>query len=91
MSVYTKFQEVLMAKRKLTFDNAIEELEELVNEINNNDLPLEETVALYKKGIELSIYCNQSINTIEQQVQILVGNSKDSFALEPFDSIVDKE
>jgi exodeoxyribonuclease VII small subunit len=70
-----------MAKKKLTFENAIEQLEDIIDKLDDNDIPLLESVELYKKGVELSIFANTSLDTIEQEVMVLSGTTKESFKL----------
>ena len=62
------------------FESALAELETIVTQMENGQLPLEHSLAAYKQGIELLRYCQQTLQATEQQIQIL--NEKN--ILEPY-------
>jgi exodeoxyribonuclease VII small subunit len=69
------------------FESAIKELEELVADMESGRLTLEESLAAYKRGIELSAYCQKTLNAAEQQVKILEnGALKDFDGQSPLDA-----
>ena len=43
-----------MANTALTFEEAMEQLETIVERLEEGDVPLEEAITIYKKGMELS-------------------------------------
>ena len=53
----------------LTFEQAFAELEESVRTLERGDLPLEESLALYERGQELSAYCARLLDEAELKVQ----------------------
>jgi exodeoxyribonuclease VII small subunit len=53
----------------LTFEQAFAELEESVRTLERGDLPLEESLALYERGQELSAYCAKLLDEAELKVQ----------------------
>jgi exodeoxyribonuclease VII small subunit len=53
----------------LTFEQAFAELEESVRTLERGDLPLEESLALYERGQELSAYCAKLLDGAELKVQ----------------------
>lgn len=53
---------------KLTFEQALKRLEEIVKELENETTPLEESVVLFQEGVELSKICSKKISNIEQRV-----------------------
>lgn len=57
--------------KKLTFEEAMEKIEEIVEKLENKTASLEETVELYKEGTELSVLCNKMIDEAEQKIKIL--------------------
>ncbi|TCS74025.1 exodeoxyribonuclease VII small subunit [Sulfuritortus calidifontis] len=60
------------------FESALAELEGLVERMESGQLPLEESLAAYRRGIELTSYCQQKLNAAEQQVKLLEdGRLKD--------------
>jgi exodeoxyribonuclease VII small subunit len=54
---------------ELTFEQAFAELEESVRTLERGDLPLEESLALYERGQELSAYCATLLDKAELKVQ----------------------
>lgn len=55
----------------LAFEDAMTELEQLVGQIESGQLPLEQSLAAYKRGSELLLHCQKSLADVEQQVRIL--------------------
>lgn len=72
-----------MAKKK-TFEQAINRLEEIISIMENSDTSLEQGVKLYKEGIELSVFCGESLNKIEQEVTILQQDTQGIFKQKTF-------
>ena len=56
------------------------ELERLVEQMEAGELPLEGSVAAYKRGSELVKYCSTQLDTVESQVKILEGDMLKPFA-----------
>ena len=53
------------------FEQALTELESIVSQMESGQLPLEQSLAAYKRGTELLLSCQRSLAAIEQQIQIL--------------------
>lgn len=53
---------------KLTFENALKQLEETVSKLESNELTLDESIELYSKGNELSAFCLKCLD--EAQLKI---------------------
>ncbi|ACT49846.1 MULTISPECIES: exodeoxyribonuclease VII small subunit [Methylovorus] len=60
-----------IADAPLTYESAVSELEALVQQMETNQLPLELSLAAYKRGAELLKFCQQTLADVDQQVQIL--------------------
>lgn len=58
-----------------SFEAAIVELEGLVARMETGQLPLEQSLAAYKRGAELLQYCQSALQAAEQQVKILEENT----------------
>lgn len=71
-----------MTEKKLSFDEALGQLEAVVRQLELGELPLEKSIELYKKGMELSGECHQKLQTIEAEVAKLVdaGNTISDFS-----------
>ena len=66
-------------EEKMTFEQALHRLEEIVEKLQTGEIELEKAYALFEEGIQLSRECEQKLNAIEQKmVQILEnGQQKD--------------
>ena len=68
-----------------TFEQALAELETLVDQLERGDLTLEASLESFERGVALAGICQRALTQAEQRVEILMG--KDASAkLEPFDS-----
>ena len=57
-----------------TFEQSIAELEEIVEQLENGDVTLDESLGLFEKGIKLSKSCQKMLDTAEKKVSILMTN-----------------
>lgn len=69
---------------KLTFEEAMLKIEEIVSKLEKGTAGLEETVELYKEGTELSVLCNKMIDEAEQKIKIL-AKTKNGLEEKDFD------
>jgi exodeoxyribonuclease VII small subunit len=56
---------------KLSFEQALGELEATVHRLEAGDLTLEEAIALYERGVRLARRCSDTLDSAELQVQQL--------------------
>ena len=61
-----------MAKKKMNFEKSLSELEALVEEMEQGDLSLEDSLKHFEKGIGLTTECQQALQSAELKVQELV-------------------
>ncbi|MBM7607157.1 exodeoxyribonuclease VII small subunit [Lysinibacillus composti] len=66
-----------------TFAVAMSELEEIVRKLEQGDVPLEEAIDLYKKGMELSQFCHEKLQNAEQQLISIVNENGEKQPFEP--------
>lgn len=71
----------------LSFDQAISQLEEVVQELEGGGLSLEKALELFAKGIELSRICNRNLQAAEQRIAILTKDEGEGLFLEDIDSL----
>jgi exodeoxyribonuclease VII small subunit len=72
----------------LAFDRALEELRDVVVRLEDGGLPLEESIALYERGVALHEHCGTLLQAAELRVQRLVdaaGGSTRTLDLRPGD------
>ena len=53
------------------FEAAIAELESIVKKLEEGDLPLEESLAFYERGVQLSRFCHARLEEAERRIEIL--------------------
>ncbi|HEY7986226.1 MAG TPA: exodeoxyribonuclease VII small subunit [Methylophilaceae bacterium] len=53
------------------FEAALADLEAIVDQMENNQLPLEQSLDAYKRGAELLRFCQQALQEAEQKVRVL--------------------
>jgi exodeoxyribonuclease VII small subunit len=54
------------------FEEALAELEKLVERLERGDLPLEEALKTFERGVELTRHCQTSLKSAQQKVEILL-------------------
>lgn len=64
-----------MAKKKINFEKSLSDLETLVEEMEQGDLSLEESLKRFEKGIGLTTDCQQALQSAELKVQELVDKN----------------
>lgn len=62
-----------------TFETALVELENIVTGMEAGQMPLEQSLAAYKRGAELLKFCQAALQDAQQQVKILEDNVLKSF------------
>jgi exodeoxyribonuclease VII small subunit len=67
-----------------SFEESLKKLENIVAQLEQGDLPLEESLKLFEEGIALSAVCKQELDAAEGKVQMLVKQRDGSHKLEPF-------
>lgn len=55
----------------MTFEAAVNELENIVSQMESKQLPLQDTLAAFKRGTALLQHCQKTLAEVEQQVRIL--------------------
>lgn len=63
-----------------SFEDAMAELEQLVEKMESGELPLETSVAAYQRGSALVKYCAAQLERVEKQVKVLEGEMLRPFA-----------
>ena len=72
------------------FEQALTELETLVERLERGDLPLDEALKLFERGVTLTRHCQSSLQAAQQKVEILLKRSADAQP-EPFEDGADEE
>ena len=75
-----------MAKKMLSFEEAMQRLEEIVRLLERGDVPLEESLALFEEGSGLIAQCSKLLDHAEQKVIKLKKGSDGAPVELPFDA-----
>jgi len=65
------------------FENSLAELELLVARLEQGDVPLEEALKTFERGVALTRQCQTALRTAQQKVEVLLTRNGDE-SLEPF-------
>ena len=69
-----------------SFEVSLGELEKIVGKLEGGDLPLEESLELFEKGIKLSRECRERLANAERRIEILIKDSNGGFAAAEIDA-----
>ena len=67
-----------MVDKKLSYEEAVDQLEDIVESLERDKASLEESVEMFKKGVDLYKYCNSLLSKAEGEVKILLEDSNES-------------
>lgn len=71
---------------KTTFEQSMKKLEQIVEELESGDLPLEDAMKKFEEGIKLSTLCSEKLDETEKKITLLIEDQKGSVLEKPFDS-----
>jgi exodeoxyribonuclease VII small subunit len=69
------------------FESAMEEIEQVVEQIESGELSLEESLAAYEKGVGLVKFCYQKLNEVEKRIEFLVKDKEGKLQLKVFENL----
>jgi len=71
------------------FESAIAELERIVKQLEEGDLPLDKSLALFERGVSLSRYCHDQLGSAERRIEQLTerGDLRDASQLIDLDDV----
>ena len=61
-----------MVKKEKKFEEAMSELEQIVQQLERGDVPLDEAIAKFQEGMALSQYCNETLTKAEETVRAMI-------------------
>ena len=71
--------------KTVDFEAALEELEAIVERLEHGDLPLEESLRQFERGVELTRSCQAALKQAEQKVKVLTARPGAEATLEDFE------
>ncbi len=67
-----------MTDKKHSFEESMDRLETIVRDLESNEKPLDETIALFEEGLKLVKNCDEKLKQFETQVDTLMKENGDS-------------
>lgn len=68
------------------FESSLEQLERIVRQLEQGDLPLEKSLELFEQGVILSRACQERLNEAERRIEILTRDNQGRPTTRPFES-----
>jgi exodeoxyribonuclease VII small subunit len=59
-------------ENELSFEKALAELEDIVKRLEKGELTLDESIECFRRGVELTKYCNKRLDEAERSITVLV-------------------
>ena len=69
---------------ELSFEKALEELEQIVEKLEKGGLSLNESLTLFEKGVKMARFLREELEKAEKKVEILLKDEKGEVKKEPF-------
>jgi exodeoxyribonuclease VII small subunit len=73
-----------MASDKRKFEDDLKELEAIVDRLDSGELPLEESIAAFERGVGLVKRLNQRLDEVEKKVEVLIRDAQGELRTSPF-------
>ncbi len=75
----------------LTFEKALADLEEIVAKLEKGGISLNESLALFEKGVKMSRFLRAELDKAERKVEILLKDEKGQLKAEAFEAETDDD
>ena len=69
----------------MPFETALSELEEIVQNLERGDTPLEDSISAYERGVALKKHCEKKLGEAQAKIEKISINKDGSVATEPFE------
>ena len=69
-----------------SFESQLKELEQIVSKLEDGDLPLEESLGLFEKGVRLSRECRERLTNAERRIEILLKDAEGNLSVRELDT-----
>lgn len=69
---------------EIPFEDYLKKLERIVQQLEEGELTLDESVKLYEEGMNISKLCLEKLNKAKQKVEKLIIEDGDKYSIKPF-------
>ena len=66
-----------------TFEQSMKQLEQIVRELEDGDLPLEKAIKKFEEGMKLTKLCSAKLDETEKKISVLLKNAEGQMAEKP--------
>ena len=77
----------MAAKEKKKFEDSVEELERVVEQLESGELSLEDSLTAFENGVRLVKLCNQKLTEVERKIELLVKDKDGKLQLGPLEDV----
>ena len=70
-----------LMKEDINFEDAMEKLEKIAEELESEDLSLDASVKKFEEGMELSKKCNEMLQNAEKKITVLINGEEQNFSV----------
>ncbi len=77
--------------KNLTFEKALERLQEIVAELEDPEKSLETSLELFEEGVALSRFCRSRIDEIQKRVEVVLKETPEGLATGPLDDEIEDD
>ena len=65
-------------KNDISFEEALKDLEKIVEDLNNGDMELEKAITAYEKGIQLKNICEDRLKNAQERIELIQSKKKEN-------------
>ena len=65
-------------KNDISFEEALKDLEKIVEDLNNGDMELEKAITAYEKGIQLKNICEERIKNAQERIELIQNKKQEN-------------
>jgi exodeoxyribonuclease VII small subunit len=73
-----------MKQKNISFEDALTELQNIVINLEKGELPLDDAIVLFKKGVDLTKFCNNKLDDAQKKISLLIENENGQLLEENF-------
>ena len=78
-----------MADKKMSFEQALKRLEEIVNSLDSGSAELDKSLELFEEGVKLVKICQKSLDEAEKKLTLIKEEKEGTFSEVPFEPKAD--
>ena len=68
-------------KNDISFEEALKDLEKIVEDLNNGDMELEKAITAYEKGIQLKNICEERLKNAQERIELIQNKKQENLVI----------